>query len=89
MIPSSSSIAWKTIYTVSGSPTSGKAVPATENFVKAFYTALSRAKQGSLVFGHYGHPNDNGKVLFNSIPQAKYQENNLSQSVKDANAKES
>lgn len=59
-----------------------------ENFIKAFYTALSRAKQGSLVFGHYGDPNDNGKVLFNSIPQAKYQENNLSQSVKDANSKE-
>lgn len=63
-------------------------VPATENFVKAFYTALSRAKQGSLVFGHYGHPNDAEKVLFNSIPQAKYQENNLSQSIKDANSKE-
>ena len=63
-------------------------IPATENFVKAFYTALSRAKQGSLVFGHYGDPNDNGIKLFNSIPQAKYQENNLSQSVKDSNAKE-
>lgn len=59
-----------------------------ENFIKAFYTALSRAKQGSLVFGHYGDPNDDGIKLFNSIPQAKYQENNLSQSVKDSNAKE-
>lgn len=63
-------------------------VPATENFIKAFYTALSRAKQGSLIFGHYGDPNDDGIKLFNSIPQAKYQENNLSQSVKDNNAKE-
>lgn len=63
-------------------------LPATENFVKAFYTALSRAKQGSLVFGHYGDPNDNGIKLFNSIPQAKYQENNLSDKVKQSNAKE-
>jgi hypothetical protein len=30
---------------------------------------------------------DNIKI-FTSIPQAKYQENNLSQSVKDANSKE-
>ena len=63
-------------------------LPATENFVKAFYTALSRAKQGSLVFGHYGDPNDDGIKLFNSIPQAKYQENNLSDKVKQSNAKE-
>lgn len=59
-----------------------------QNFIKAFYTALSRAKQGSLIFGNYGNPNDESVRLFNSIPQAKYQEYNLSQSIKDSNTKE-
>ena len=59
-----------------------------ENFIKAFYTALSRAKQGSLIFGHYGDPGEDNIKIFNSIPQAKYQAYNLSQSIKDANTKE-
>jgi hypothetical protein len=41
-----------------------------------------------LIFGHYGDPGTNNIKIFTSIPQAKYQENNLSQSVKDSNAKE-
>ena len=63
-------------------------LPEVDYFIKAFYTALSRAKQGSLVFGEYGDSNDENIKLFKSIPQAKYQEYNLSQSVKDANTKE-
>lgn len=63
-------------------PETGKLDPEneiTKSFGKTIYTAISRAKQGSLIVGNYDADLDIS--LFQSIPQGTLQTNNLSEQV--------
>lgn len=63
-------------------PDQGKLDPSNEPtlaFGKTIYTAISRAKQGSLIVGNYDADTD--VSLFQSIPQTTLQVNNLSPQI--------
>ena len=63
-------------------PDQGKLDPSNEPtlaFGKTIYTAISRAKQGSLIVGNYDMDTD--VSLFESIPQTTLQVNNLSPQI--------
>lgn len=63
-------------------PDQGKLDPSNEPtlaFGKTVYTAISRAKQGSLIVGNYDMDTD--VSLFESIPQTTLQVNNLSPQI--------
>lgn len=67
---------------INDGPNAGKLDPeneATRNFGKTIYTAISRAKQGSLIVGNYDADTD--VSLFQSIPQTTLQVNNLSPQI--------
>lgn len=67
---------------INDGPNAGKLDPeneATKNFGKTIYTAVSRAKQGSLIVGNYDADTDIS--LFQSIPQTTLQVNNLSPQI--------
>lgn len=67
---------------IKNGPNQGKLDPSNEPtlaFGKTVYTAISRAKQGSLIVGNYDMDTD--VSLFESIPQTTLQVNNLSPQI--------